>query len=201
MMMRDHDYLGFLRDLAASRQKVLPYPTAADRPNALHPDTSANGPRSPMGRPPASVWHSDDHRDMTLHCPKGALRLDRSGKTRISASDHETAAHLASRGLHECQAGPGCARDTATEKAIRDVLARGNVQKSAQALLRQIDPTGATQAAMDCDNALLRWFHGRAEKSATRPFERRIEPSHDPQRATYATSYAAWRQQYFGDAA
>jgi hypothetical protein len=142
--MRDHNFEKFceeLRAVVAPWTRIGTAPLPRDAGNAPHPDVSADGPRSPMGRPPASVWHSPDHRELVLHTPKGALRLDGSGKTRIHAADHEMAAHLASRGLHECRAD-GCTKDD-TLKAIKAVLGGGRIRSDVVTAARKVDPTGA----------------------------------------------------------
>jgi hypothetical protein len=65
-------------------------------------------------------------------------------------------------------------------------------------LLRRVDASGGIGADLNSDNAVLQWFQNRADHAAARPVERRLEPAIDPARATYATSYEAWRRQFFG---
>jgi hypothetical protein len=162
--MRDYDFEGFLRDLRAAVApwgRVGTQPAPKDAPNAAHPDVSADGPRGPLGRPLGAVYQSEFYRGMGLHTPFGMIACDKEGKCKVGKGHAEMHEHLRGQGFHECRAEPGCVKDDAAMKSIRQVLAAGTVKANAQAFLRRVDPR--IGAAMNTDNAVLQWFRNRAE--------------------------------------
>jgi hypothetical protein len=107
--------------------KVGTQPPPQDRPNAVQPQVG----EAPGGR---ATFRSTQHRNMTLHTPKGSLQIDAEGCCSVSQNDPDMHQHLRNQGF---------ARIDDAEKtldAIKAVRLQGRARQIAVAEIQRQRP-------------------------------------------------------------